>query len=395
MRKKRGYVAGSFLAGKDRVLLQRVGVMATTSVYVDPNTGGVQAGLMNFRNGIINGDMRVNQRGTSTNLSAMTAVGATFGYVCDRWGVYRTGYGTGAQIGQGTNLTISDRPFSEAGISTYARIGRIVNDTSTNTIILAYAFESRDSLRYVGRTVTLSFYYRMGASFSGASFVVDILRGTGIDEGMQRGAYITGSSSVAVVMPNSTNWIKKSLTAPVSSPVNQIGIMFGYSPINSSLAGSSDYFDVTGIQLEIGPFATPFEVRPYPVELGLCQRYYCAIPNFNGIAATGEGRMIATNNGTNANLIGGTIYFPATMRASPSVTFFGGNVSTGNVSYYTAGSGAQAAYSIAANNFMPQKYSSTMLSFATLTTTIGTNYSAWIDMGWAANNLGLKSECEL
>ena len=34
-----------------------------------------------------------------------------------------------------------------------------------------------------------------------------------------------------------------------------------------------------GIQLEKGSVATPFEFRPYPLELQLCQRYYEVLAN--------------------------------------------------------------------------------------------------------------------
>jgi hypothetical protein len=54
--------------------------------------------------------------------------------------------------------------------------------------------------------------------------------------------------------------------------LNQIGLNIQYIPVGT--AGANDYFDITGIQLELGSVATPFEVRPGSVELGLCHRYY-------------------------------------------------------------------------------------------------------------------------
>ena len=39
------------------------------------------------------------------------------------------------------------------------------------------------------------------------------------------------------------------------------------------------YFNVTGVQVEKGNLATPFEFRPFAVELQLCQRYYYTSAN--------------------------------------------------------------------------------------------------------------------
>jgi hypothetical protein len=58
----------------------------------------------------------------------------------------------------------------------------------------------------------------------------------------------------------------------VSSNVNEIALAFN-SP-RTGVAGGSDYFDITGIQLEAGSGPTEFERRPIGTELALCQRYY-------------------------------------------------------------------------------------------------------------------------
>ena len=178
-----------------RLLVEwHVVAMASSGLYVNPNTGQTQAGLQQFRNAIINGDMRINQRGTSTNLASMTAVGATFRYVVDRWGVFRVGYATDSQMAQGTNISASDLPFTEAGITTFARISRIASTSGTIPINFAYALESQDSKKFVGKTITLSFYYRTGSNFSGSVLYASIATGKSIDQGFQRGSGFIGAA---------------------------------------------------------------------------------------------------------------------------------------------------------------------------------------------------------
>jgi len=174
-------------------------------------------------------------------------------------------------MGQGTNLTAGDLPFTDAGIKTFARIGRLSGNAATGNIQFAYSMESQDCYRFVGKTVTLSFYYRTGANFSGTSLSDFIYTGTGIDQAARNG--FTGGTypGVGTCSPN-TSWQRVSLRCEIGSNMNQIGLSFQYTPVGT--AGAADYFDITGVQLELGSVATPFEVRPFPVELQMCMRYY-------------------------------------------------------------------------------------------------------------------------
>ena len=74
---------------------------------------------------------------------------------------------------------------------------------------------------------------------------------------------------------------------------------------------------MTGVQLEVGTKATPFEYRSYGEELALCQRYY----EVHGIqldtAQNGSGTAYATWN------------FKQTKRATPSTSSDSGGIFTG------------------------------------------------------------------
>jgi len=76
-------------------------------------------------------------------------------------------------------------------------------------------------------------------------------------------------------------------------------------------ASTNNYWQITGVQLEVGPTATPFEFKPIDAELAQCQRYYQRLDESRAFVGTnGAG-------GTNATF---RYSFPVTMRATPTIT---------------------------------------------------------------------------
>ena len=82
-------------------------------------------------------------------------------------------------------------------------------------------------------------------------------------------------------------------------------------------------FELTGVQLEVGSVATPFEHRSRGEDLARCQRYYYKLPTSD-----------ATNSAPpayqyHANYKMMVCWFPTTMRATPTVTFTSSTSNTG------------------------------------------------------------------
>jgi hypothetical protein len=88
-------------------------------------------------------------------------------------------------------------------------------------------------------------------------------------------------------------------------------------------------FQMTGFQLEVGEIATPFEHRSFGEELALCQRYYYNTYEYGTTPGTATYdncfgfRSVAS---TSSNYL----YFenPVTMRATPTVTWYGTTAAT-------------------------------------------------------------------
>ena len=88
-------------------------------------------------------------------------------------------------------------------------------------------------------------------------------------------------------------------------------------------------WQITGVQLELGKVATPFEHRSYGEELALCQRYY-----FQSGQQWMSGQTYGVNNSQDGLVM--PIYWPVTMRASPAISFVGGTDGGSGAALFTA-----------------------------------------------------------
>jgi len=89
---------------------------------------------------------------------------------------------------------------------------------------------------------------------------------------------------------------------------------------NTSIT-SGDYVEFTGLQVELGKVATPFEHRSYGEELALCQRYYYQVGKESGDYISNIG---FPRGGGYLDLVYATVGFPTEMRTTPTVGY-GGN----------------------------------------------------------------------
>ena len=216
------------------------------------------------KNPFINGGFDIWQRGTSLTTTGGQA------YTADRW-VTRTASGGGsvATSRQATNDTTN-----LAFIRYCARFQRVAGNTDTGELNLFQMFETANSVPFAGKTVTLSFYARKGANYSPTSSVLNyrLTTGTGTD---QNWASYTGAvDAINTNATLTTTWQRFTTTATLASNISEMYLNINMIPTGT--AGAADYFEITGVQLELGSTATTFARNASTIqgELAACQRYY-------------------------------------------------------------------------------------------------------------------------
>jgi hypothetical protein len=103
-----------------------------------------------------------------------------------------------------------------------------------------------------------------------------------------------------------------------------------FAATDTFLTTVNSTFYITGVQLEVGDTATPFEHRSYGDELARCQRYTCEFSYGEGDA--NAARIYSSGYSASAGMVRAD--FPVTMRDTPNLTYSigGGGVVTTDLS---------------------------------------------------------------
>ena len=204
-----------------------------------------------FRNKIINGGMQIDQRNSGASVGPFASASAGYKGV-DRWFIASDPM-TSQQITGNT----------PTGFSHYLKLtkGSGSNIDIRQTVELPAAGQAGQF--GVGSVWTLSFYAKSVVGGETLNF------STYFRAGVATGTFTAVSAPTPSSVILTTNWTRYSVlfTIDVSPGSNDLCIAFGLNTTATEL-------HLTGVQLEEGTVATPFEHRPYSLELSLCQRYY-------------------------------------------------------------------------------------------------------------------------
>jgi len=305
------------------------------------------------RNLITNGAMNVAQR--KTQVTGVTSGGY---YTCDRMPIQVNGLGT---------WTVDQSTDAPNGFSNSFKVTCTTADASpaANAFsVFSHRIEAQNIQHLAfgtadAKSMTLSFWVKSNKT-GAASF--DFLQDDNSLKMISKSYTINSANTweyKTILIPADTagvinndngsglqiNWWLNSGTNWSSGSLQSTWSTYDATNRNASnlsVGGAvSDYFAITGIQLEVGEVATPFEHEFFGNTVAKCQRYYqksynLDIPPQTNNAA-GRHYFYLSPNTTNGNK-GDIVSFPVTMRASPSVTIY--NEASGVAGVFSNGASA-------------------------------------------------------
>jgi hypothetical protein len=319
-------------------------ISGSDGVTFPDSTNQFSGGAFSFKNRIINGDMRIDQRnaGASVNLfSGATYVVDRFTAVEDSDGAMTAQQVSDAPTGFVNSIKITTTTADGSlAAGQYANIQQRIEGTSISD--LAWGTAS-------AKTITLSFWVRssLTGTFSGS------LRNSAFDRTYVFTYSISSADTweqkaITIVGDTSGTWLTTTgvgirIALALGAGTDFVatagswgsGNYFAASGTTNVLGTLNATFYITGVQLEVGSVATPFERRPFGTELNLCLRYYYklggtslfSVANGDGM---GVGRCTTT---TGASVV---VPFPVPMRAKPSALEQSGTASDYIVSHRTS-----------------------------------------------------------
>jgi len=256
------------------------------------------------RNLVINGAMMVAQR--STSVSSQTGSGYK---TIDR--IYTNASGSTYNQSQQT-VTVG----GETGLPT--EFTKFLRHDVTTSNDNAHFYHKIEGVASVPEgTVTLSFYAKGTTPTGGLSFQAYQNFGTGGSPSSEVPITISDTVTLTSTWQRfSVNITVPSITGKTLGTSGNDTFYFGIGQF-ANTSTNAYQLDITGLQLEVGDTATPFEHRSYGDELIRCQRYTYVIAgdddDMTGIMGYGE-------SASNARF---PFVYPVIMRASPSFTLSG------------------------------------------------------------------------
>jgi hypothetical protein len=287
-------------------------------------------GSLGFRNRIINGAMVIDQRNAGASVTPNNS------YTLDRWQ---------GQASAASKYTVQRNAGSvtpPAGFTNYLGVtsSSAYSITSTDYFGILQPIEGFNVADFnwgsaSAQTVTLSFWVRssLTGTFGGS------LRNSAANRSYPFSYSISAANTweyktVTISGDTTGTWLTDNSTGiflffglGVGATYSGTAGAWAGSNLNSATGATSVVgtngatFYITGVQLEAGSVATPFERRDYGRELAMCQRYFAKSYDINTAVGTATRNGFINWNWQNLSNFGTvTILLPVRMRAAPTTT---------------------------------------------------------------------------
>jgi hypothetical protein len=322
--------------------------------YAGATGGGAQP-----PNGLINGSMNVNQRGTTSQAANI----ATATYFLDGWKVGNSGTsGTAWVISQGTGPTggkslLYTRP---SGVTTTTNAyvyqslpSALCSQWAGLPLGLTFSIQA-GSGNYVNKTAS-GYFAAVGAYSTQTTGDVDLFQASPTGFTQFPLYFLGANSTVSTTIP--TTWTTYTVNlGTLPSNVTQVALKFNAQPSSSTASVANDTVAISNIYL--APIAAPVYVpESQAVEFARCQQQYYTTyqPGVTPGTASAKGAIcFSTTNTLPTGSAFGSVQFPVPMLYSPTVTFYSYQGTAGSCNQGAVGSdqgaGSAAAYSITPRN---------------------------------------------
>jgi hypothetical protein len=297
--------------------------LTTATVSGDLTVGSVNGSGFGSRNKIINGDMRIAQRGTSF-------VSAADAYTLDRWRWQD-------QVASPVRVTVSQDSDAPNDTFQYSyKVDVTTADASIETTdfaLISQRIEGYNVRDLIGRTFTVSFWVK--SPKTGVHCVA--FRNDGADRSYVKEYTVDAANtweykSVTVtgglITAGTWDWtngigldlsftLTSGTTFQTTADAWQTGNFIATSSQVNAVDSTANNFFLTGVQLEVGETASPFEFKSYRVEFADCQRYF---QHFSGNSSGQPGLQWAGSTSTTNAYVSGA-QFAVKMRDGPTMAW--------------------------------------------------------------------------
>ncbi len=292
---------------------------AITGTTISDADGNIRTGGKNV---VINGGMRVAQRGTSFT-SATAPLNSDDTYLLDRWILLSDG-----------NDIVDVTQQSSGGVSGNEDYIRLDVETVSKKFGILQVIENINLYGIIGDTVSLSLEAKVSdaAKLSDIRAVVlawdstadsvtsDVISAWGAEGANPTLVANWTAENTAVDLGVTTSWVKYTIagiSVDTASAKNIAVLIYQNDVATNDTLGS--LLEITNVQIEKGSVATDFERRPIGEELTLCHRYASVLEPNLANSPIANGFHFSTTESR------GVILFPVEMRVAPTVVASAGS----------------------------------------------------------------------